>query len=520
MASPYTLQESLHPALGALGAYTSNLAQYRGQMTPYRRDPRLDNQRAFGDALTAYMQATPQRERMRLEREQLAETQRRQRILDQRAKTKFDQEQKLYPLQTQLAQFQLEAQEAERKKKQLELKRAQGNQKFIDNWETTVREAFPDNPTAQKAYLRMGPSKDSLEKLRAQVALGVWEPVKMPKQLQALKGLVTRNSVTGEIRSPNADFMNAVLDRGYKKVTTNEQKKLYVDVPESVVEAGLTDKWLSEHTVYVSDDPDKKPEIFKAQVDDIMSKSNRIQSLVRGQRDRSYRNNPAYVGAYNEQFVGDDLVTLVDQNGQNFTKRMPKPLPPDKLFPTPDVYLGRREKIEKIWSEYEGNVKIPDSVKAKQIDILATADFLKDKIKKIRSSLKEYGTEQIGRESFNQRSLYGNIFSALQRLKELGVPTGRDIELVEQEFGNPSEYNLSDFFKSGGQRWIAYLKQLEVMEQSVDGKVAYANKLLGMGVPLDLGKVMSNNMESKPDDAKYESGDFSAEEFENAVKIK
>tara|TARA_A100001388_G_scaffold144093_1_gene106979 strand:- start:2010 stop:3593 length:1584 start_codon:yes stop_codon:yes gene_type:complete len=527
MASPYTLQESLHPALGALGAYTSNLAQYQGVMTPYRRDPRLDNQRAFGDALTAYMQATPQRERMRLEREQLADTQRRQKILDQRAKTKFDQEQLLFPLQQKLALANLQEGQAEKRLKEIQAKQAKSEQNILDNWTDFVDESFPNNERAKKSFKRMGPSKNSLELVRTALSQGMWEPIPkkdLPEKLKGLAGLVTRNTVTNEVRSPDKHFFDAYLDKNFYKVEGFEEKKRFLDIPQSVIDAGMEEEFVSQYTIMASNDG-REPRRYKSNPQDVLKSSQGINALVRGMRDRSYKDNTEYIKAYQDKFIGEDLVTLADQNGNPIQQRMPKPLPPDNIYPTPTIFTGERERIENKWKEYKGNIRIPDSVKAKQHNIRSTADFLRENIALMRASLrKPTGVEVMGPESFVQSSIYGNIFSGLQTLKELGVPTGRDIELVEQQMGNPSVISFTDFVKSGagifGTRAEAYLTQLDMLEKTVEQKLNYANKMLGMGVPLDLANASTNDGESTTKFSQYESGDYSAEEFENAVKIK
>lgn len=144
MASPYTLQESLHPALSALGAYTSNLAQYRGQMTPYKRDPRLDNQRAFGDALTAYMQSASQRDAMKLQREQAQYERKRQEEIDKRNR-------ELFPFNKEQAKLENERQRLviAQEKNKLNLKK---------QWGDLVQNLSGATDGEKKELIRVGPS--------------------------------------------------------------------------------------------------------------------------------------------------------------------------------------------------------------------------------------------------------------------------------------------------------------------------------------------------------------------------
>ena len=96
--------ESLYPSMMGLGTYLSNLPQYSQQRTPYPRDIRNDQLRAFGDSLRAYMGAVPQRQQMRQQREQLAIDRKRQKEID-------DRQRQLFPYQLEQAQRQKTLQE-------------------------------------------------------------------------------------------------------------------------------------------------------------------------------------------------------------------------------------------------------------------------------------------------------------------------------------------------------------------------------------------------------------------------
>ena len=99
--------ESMYPSMMGLGTYMSNLPQYSQQRTPYPRNIREDQLRAFGDSLRAYMQAVPQRTQMRQQREQLRIDRERQKKADERQRRLDQRQDELFPLQKELRQIQI-----------------------------------------------------------------------------------------------------------------------------------------------------------------------------------------------------------------------------------------------------------------------------------------------------------------------------------------------------------------------------------------------------------------------------
>ena len=75
------------------------------------------------------------------------------------------------------------------------------------------------------------------------------------------------------------------------------------------------------------------------------------------------------------------------------------------------------------------------------------------------------------------------------------------------ELGNPAEFDISRTLKTGFQESKAMLSQLQILKDSVTRKMQIANSKLQNGIDLTIDQEVI-----------LETGDLSAEEFEEAVQ--
>ena len=502
MARPnYNLRESLYPALGALGTYTSNLAQYSGQMTPYKRDPRLDNQRAFGDALMAYMRAVPQREQMFQQREQLRIDRERQRKADERQR-KLDQRQdELFPLQKELQQLQLGDARNQKFLRDIEIKKARGQQKILDNWSDFVTSTI-DDPTQAQKFKRMGPSDFALKQVQSYVQKGVFKPVDqslIPEKLKPLAPFFRYNPVTQKYDYPPDHIIDALQVGGYKVLNQSEAKS-YLNATD--------EKDIKNTRVLIHDDPDKQPIIHKFDKQNDFDSDGQERVLAQGLSDPEVLRSDAYHRAYVKKYMGKQSLPQKGRFGETTGYISVDKIPPDPAVQPPPPRIAN--EVNQLIASNKGKEtlpRLPQTIISKIDGVQKAGEVVMDATKALLESLTTFGTEKMGVESFNQGNLYGQIFSALQVLKNLGVPTGRDMEIVEMEIGNPSTVNIGRLIQAGGLEAQAIMRQIQNLRASVRRKLDIANAQLNNGIDISIFS-----------DVAEEQGELSAEEFEESVQ--
>ena len=518
MASPYTLQESLHPALSALGAYTSNLAQYRGQMTPYKRDPRLDNQRAFGDALTAYMQATPQRERMRLEREQLAEQQRRQKILDQRAKELHDQELALAPLNKQLIEQNIAGNERQKKIEEYEIEALKGQQNLRDNWKQLVADS--GGTEQEKAnMLNLGPKAGqvtyNMVVARKPKHLPLTQEqmsslVKASPSLAGKEALFHYNTTTKQVEPKfSSDLTTQILKQSTQStpLTLTQKMSLYPDI-----DAGLL-----KNTIVVPDGQGghKITQLKKESFDTNQEKNYQL-AQEDSEDGRKARASLGYMTMFRDKHETPKFETVKDFKGNERLEAVYNPVFKGLKLPThPSWRPSHPQLVEDIKKQNPESpllqpVGTSQGTQDTQGDLFVssgdvtpvqtvTAPVLTQTMRKtvqdgvkstqemfvlidqLDASLQKFGTEAIGEESATQENLYGQIGDRMRILANMGVPNGPDIMLLLQKLLNPASFNFTDTVMSGGGNLIKtefapadfIRRQLEQIK--ITGKLALAS---------------------------------------------
>jgi len=507
MARPnYNLRESLYPALGALGTYTSNLAQYSGQMTPYKRDPRLDQQRAFGDALMAYMRALPQREQMFQQREQLRIDRERQRRADERQR-KLDQRQdELFPLQKELQQIQINTARRNDLSSELEYKQKLRRKSLFDNYSKYVTDNIPEGELRDR-FLKMDPSA-GIPRIEKYIDASFTRPAKPSEVVERFKGLaplITVNDLTGEKKYP-PDFGKLVEEYnkdqqvGYRPATDAERKEAGVTNPRVLMQVHPDGKT----------NPKYPPRYYNQGEESKKFTSEKMQGyLARGRSDVAFRSTPEYEQAYVKEYVGEKPVERVAKNGERYIDYVDKPLPDPSIQPYPTNLANvLAEKAKQPIVSRERT--LPQPFITQNAFIAQSARSLKVQLTELRNHLNTYGVKKFGTEAGVQSNLRQNIFGGLQVIKNLGVPTGRDVELVANEILNPTELSLQNWIKAGGDERSYTLAQIDELEKNANMYLADADSIIYEGTGLsyeELQKARKLDPKKKLD----------ATGFENAV---
>ena len=498
MARPnYNLRESLYPALGALGTYTSNLAQYSGQMTPYKRDPRLDNQRAFGDALMAYMRAVPQREQMFQNRQQLAIDRERQKEID-------DRQRQLFPYQLEQAQRQKTLQE-------LQLKGEEQKQNIANRW-TEIVSASGATPTEKQRLMQLGPSAgfNLLQKITSRVEkrqLTDDEVLNLPPEMQKYEKFLQYDG-TKIVPTVSSDVFKEILKSGRQgNILSLEEKKQYF--PES------TDDVLNN--LFVARDSSEASGLKIVQLPISQKPLSAKQQLIsKGQTDPEVLASSDYATVFTELYETPQFTDFKDQKTGVVTKKpVYLPVPNSVKLPTSPnwkpsnehiIALGKQTNVEQpydrkqpqdIGYEVATEQKLSTSQKSRLQDKKSVSGTVLKFISDLERSLNEFGAQSTGDVSAQQEALYGEIDKQIRTLDNMGVPNGPDIILALRKLMNPTTFGLVDkitspidtysrLYKTENDPTGYIINQLQEMKRQIQIAVKSINHELDTGEPLTL----------------------------------
>ena len=464
------------PLIAGGGTLLSRQQQYLTERQPQPVDPRNAWARAFGDSLEAFYRGQTAQQQMGANRQQLF------------------QSSQLFPLELKKARAELQAYEhAQQMRQQFP---AQIDAMFGANSKAAM--VLKSMPYAQALQMMTSMLSGQL-KPKAEI-LSEEERIR----LNMPKGTVRMPDGTLQAPSEAALKHQRIQDRGPVTPITGAEAVREV-LP------GISPK-IAEHTVLQPEDdggfkitqmtpprPPPKPGMTTANMQAIM---------LKGRQDPAFLETPEYHQAYTALHLGTkdvwsfDPVTKVPVSIQQ-----PKIPPAQVVQPEPvgDNALSAHIASLREGKPVSGGPKISQTTQAEMDKVRVSANNLKDNVKLLKDHLKQFGTEIIGDERATQENLYGDIFSMLQILKGLGVPTGRDIELVEQQLWNPTEGSFEQWVKAGG--WVfgtraEYItRQLTELDAMADRRIKSALQYLSQGktlAELSLETVESLEAKNKP----------------------
>lgn len=114
---------------------------------------------------------------------------------------------------------------------------------------------------------------------------------------------------------------------------------------------------------------------------------------------------------------------------------------------------------------YEGRTPSLDSAK-KMADVAKQSMAIKRALTNLRDLYSKHGTELFGKYAGDMESEFGAITTALRILREMGVPNGRDYEMLEKEIADPTTWR--DLFTSKGRN----LSKMNRFSQRIDDTVS------------------------------------------------
>ena len=498
MARPnYNLRESLYPALGALGTYTSNLAQYSGQMTPYKRDPRLDQQRAFGDALMAYMRSVPQREQMFQNRQQLAIDRKRQKEID-------DRQRKLFP-------YQLEQAQREKRLQELQLKGEEQKQNIANRW-TEIVSASGATPTEKQRLMQLGPSAgfNLLQKITSRVEkrqLTDDEVLSLPSEMQKYEKFLQYDG-SKIVPTVSPDVFKEIIKSGRQgNILSLEQKReVFKDQPDSVLNG-----------IVVSKDPSQASGYSIVRLPNQQKALDANQQLIaRAQNDNDLLATAEYATVFTNTYEKADFADFKDPNSGVVTKKpVYKPVPNSIKLPTHPNWVPTNPHLKSI-NKQKGEQAINERVQPEDISYevgkkeTITKTYRTDLQKKrgvsilvqkaitrLDNNLKNFGAQATGTNSAIQESVFADIENKVRQLDGMGVPNGPDLMLSLRKLMNPTKFGVVDYitnpietigrlYKTANDPTNYIRKQLEEMMRQVKISVASINYELETGKPLSL----------------------------------
>jgi len=295
------LMEGMYPSLSALGTYMSNFPQYSQRMTRYPRDARYDHQRAFGDALQAYMRGVPVRQQMRQQREQLQIDRERQRKADERQRRLDQRQDELFPLQKELQQIQINTARRNDLSSELEYKQKLRRKSLFDNYSKYVTDNIPEGELRDR-FLKMDPSA-GIPRIEKYIDASFTRPAKpseLAKRFKGLAPLITVNDLTGEKKYP-PDFGKLVEEYnkdqqvGYRPATDAERKEAGVTNPRVLMQVHPDGKT----------NPKYPPRFYNQGEESKKYTAEKMQGyLARGRREVDFRSTPEYEQAYVNEHLG------------------------------------------------------------------------------------------------------------------------------------------------------------------------------------------------------------------------
>lgn len=491
------LMEGMYPSLSALGTYMSNFPQYSQRMTPYPRDARYDHQRAFGDALQAYMRGVPVRQQMRQQREQIAIDRKRQKEID-------DRQRKLFPYQIEQAQRQNRIQK-------LQLKGEEQKQDIANRW-TEIVSASGATPTEKQRLMQLGPSAgfNLLQKITSRVEkrkLTDDEVLSLPSEMQKYENFLQYDG-TKIVPTVGADVFKEIIKSGRQgKILTLEQKQKVF--PES------TDDVLNN--LFVAEDSSEASGLKIVQLPISQKPLSAKQQLIsRGQTDPEVLASSEYATVFTELYETPQFTDFRDQKTGVVTKKpVYLPIPNSVKLPTSPnwkptnehiIALGKQSNVEQTYDrkqpqdigyEVATEQKLSTSQKSRLQDKKSVSGTVMKFISDLERSLKEFGAQSTGDESAKQEALYGEIDKQIRTLDNMGVPNGPDIILALRKLMNPTTFGLVDkitspidtysrLYKTEFDPTNYIINQLQEMKRQIQIAVKSINHELDTGEPLTL----------------------------------
>ena len=472
--------ESMYPSMMGLGTYMSNLPQYSQQRTPYPRDIRNDQLRAFGDSLRAYMQAVPQRTQMRQQREQLRIDRERQRKADERQQRLDQRQDELFPLQKELQQIQINTARRNDLSSELEYKQKLRRKSLFDNYSKYVTDNIPEGELRDR-FLKMDPSA-GIPRIEKYIDASFTRPAKpseLAKRFSALAPLITVNDLTGEKKYPPdlgklVEEINKDQQEGYRPATDQERKDAGVTNPRTIMQVHPDGK----------NNPKYPPSFYNQGEAPKKFTAEKMQGyLARGRGDAEFQGTPEYEQAYVNEYLKKKPVERVAKNGQRYIDYVDQPLPDPEIQPYPTNLANvLAEKAKQPIVSREKT--LPQPFITQNAFIAQSAKTLKVQLKKLKDHLNTYGVKKFGTEAGVQSNIRQNIFGALQVIKNLGVPTGRDVELVAKEIMDPTELSLQNWIKAGGDERSYVISQIDELEKNANMYLADARSIIEEGTGL------------------------------------
>lgn len=118
--------------------------------------------------------------------------------------------------------------------------------------------------------------------------------------------------------------------------------------------------------------------------------------------------------------------------------------------------------------------RLPSADAAKQMkDVAIQSQKIQNDLARLRNLYKEHGTELFGEKAGEMESAFVSITTNLRLMNEMGVPNGRDYEMLAKELADPTTWK--DAFTSKGRN----LTKLDSLSRRVDTNVAETAKVLG-----------------------------------------